>query len=300
MISEEEVIGATHYGLNIYSHILRSYYPQQIVLELKGQECSHTRNPFNHDKPTLYLWKEDGMFFYNDTELEGFKGNPLDFAFLHFGLSGQPLLERLVRDMCLVVGAPQSGGESISPQWAEGDSPLFSCYHAPISNVQPAAEITLLTAYQAIRGHRYDYFTRELRMITREDQRRRYKARFLDYVTFSGTFLIRGEKYLKKHSGLITLDFDDVNNIPQLMSSLLNDGIFETQLMFISPSGHGVKWVVDVDLSIRGHLDWFNGLSQYLWMKYQLEVDRSGKDVSRACYLCHDPKVYIHPKYLHG
>jgi hypothetical protein len=31
---------------------------------------------------------------------------------------------------------------------------------------------------------------------------------------------------------------------------------------------------------------------------YQLEVDKSGKDISRACFLPYDSEVFINPKYL--
>lgn len=301
MIDEQEVLKVTGGGSNIYSHILSSYYPDQIVMHLKGTECKPTRNPFNGDKPTLKIWQEDGVFFYRDLELPGFKGNPLDFAFLHYGLTGQPLLERLVTDMYLVVGQPHGTGKyipgKIPPKWLDDDFPRFSFFYAPISNTQPAAEVTLYGIFRAIRGKRFEYKTRELRLIQSHEKARAYKARYFDYVCFSGTFGKRGDKHLLKHSGLLTLDFDRVADLPGLKNELLNDNYFETQLMFISPSGNGLKWIVSIDLNKYSHLDWFNAIAYYVGMKYSLEVDKSGKDVSRACFLCWDPEVYINPKY---
>ena len=58
MINEEEVLKVTGGGSNIYSHIFSSYYPNQIVMELKGLECKPTLNHFNSDKPTLKIWTD--------------------------------------------------------------------------------------------------------------------------------------------------------------------------------------------------------------------------------------------------
>lgn len=301
MIHEEEVISVTHYGLNIYSHILRNYYPDQIVLEIKGLECKPTRNPFNDDKPTLKIWKEEGVFFYKDLELEGFKGNPFDFAFLHFGLKGQPLLERIVKDMYLVVQQPKGRFTytpgKIPPKLYDDGFPECSFFYAPISNITPGATVNIYDIYRGIKGKRFEYKTRELRLIKGPDHRRQYKARYFDYITASGVFSKRGDKFLVKHSGLLTLDFDHVENLQELKTTLLNDSYFETVLMFVSPSGDGLKWIVEIDIKQYSHLDWFNSIASYIKMKYGLAVDKSGKDVSRACFLPWDPEVYINPKY---
>lgn len=301
MINEEEVLKVTSGGSNIYSHILSSYYPNQIVMHLKGTECKPTLNPFNNHKPTLKIWQEEGVFFYRDLELADFKGNPLDFAFLHFGLTGQPLLERLVTEMYLVVGQPKGASKyypgKIPPKWLDDDFPRFSFFYAPISNTQPGPEITLFEVYRAIKGKRYEYKTRELRMIEQHEKARQYKARHFDYVCFSGTFGKRSDKHLLKPSGLLVLDFDHVAEPYWLKTSLLNDPYFETQLLFISPSGYGLKWIVSIDLSKQSHLDWFNAIAYYVKKNYRMEVDKSGKDVSRACFLSWDPEVYINPNY---
>jgi hypothetical protein len=117
-------------------------------------------------------------------------------------------------------------------------------------------------------------------------------------VTFSGTFSKRNDAALIQHSGLITLDFDHVSNLQELKETLLLDRYFETELMFISPSGDGLKWIISIDLRECNHQDWFQAISAYIKATYQLEVDKSGKDISRACFLPHDPKVYINPNYL--
>jgi len=50
-IDKETVLSKTHYGLGIYIHILKQYYPNE-VLKVVGRECGIYRNPFNSNKKT--------------------------------------------------------------------------------------------------------------------------------------------------------------------------------------------------------------------------------------------------------
>ncbi|HAH24353.1 MAG TPA: VirE protein, partial [Prolixibacteraceae bacterium] len=59
------------------------------------------------------------------------------------------------------------------------------------------------------------------------------------------------------HSGLLTLDFDHVSNLDGLKKTLLSDRYFDTELMFVSPSGDGLKWVISIDLMESSHQQWF-------------------------------------------
>lgn len=175
--------------------------------------------------------------------------------------------------------------------------PKFSFYKAPVSNTLPHAEISLPDAYKVIKGGWYQRRTAELRTINDMDAARKFKATHFDYGTFSGEFTKRSDACLTQHSGLMALDFDHVANLEELKEILLGDQYFETELMFISPSGDGLKWIVPIDLQECSHAEWFHAIAHYLKTTYRLEVDKSGKDISRACFLPHDQEVYLHPKY---
>ncbi|HEY9341928.1 MAG TPA: hypothetical protein VIQ23_10120, partial [Hanamia sp.] len=54
-ISKEVILSKTHYGLNIYAHVLQHYYPTETVLSLSGRDCQPVKNPFNSNKPTLKI-----------------------------------------------------------------------------------------------------------------------------------------------------------------------------------------------------------------------------------------------------
>ena len=55
-MTKTDILLATHYGLGIYAHILRHYYPNETVLHLTGRDCGLCRNPFANDEPTLHIW----------------------------------------------------------------------------------------------------------------------------------------------------------------------------------------------------------------------------------------------------
>jgi len=174
----------------------------------------------------------------------------------------------------------------------------FSFFKHPITNTKPYQNIALVDAYNAIRQKYFMYVTEELRKITDKNLARKFKSANFNYVTFSGVFTKRSVSSLVEHSWFLVIDFDDLPNPMATKEILLKDPEIETQLLFISPSGNGLKWVIEIDLNTATHEQYFNGIRNYLKQKYNLSIDESGKDVSRACFLPYDKDVYIHPKYL--
>ena len=125
---------------------------------------------------------------------------------------------------------------------------------------------------------------------------RTYKAANFDYCTFSSTFTARNDKALILHSGLLCVDFDHLSDVSTLFNKLLKDEYFDTQLLFRSPSGDGLKWIIPIDLTQATHSNYFTAVANYISQTYGVEVDKSGKDISRACFLPHDPQAFINPK----
>lgn len=186
----------------------------------------------------------------------------------------------------------------------------FSFFRAPVNNVNPCAAVGLATVYDLIRSDSYRPATEELRRIrtamkegraTQKDVQR-FKARRFDYATFSGLFTHRSVAGLTEHSGLICLDFDHVDSwqgagtlggVYGLRYVLMNDPAVDTALLFRSPGGDGLKWVVPIDLRKGSHELWFRALSYYAGRAYGIEPDPSGSDVARACYLPWDPDAIM-------
>jgi len=177
--------------------------------------------------------------------------------------------------------------------------PKFSFFNAPVTNTRPFKNITLFDVYRAIKTGYLKEETQALRMITDKVENRKFKATYFPYVTFSGIFSQRNEHSLIKHSRLIALDFDHLQDLPGLKKKLRKDRYFETELLFTSPNGNGLKWIVSIDISDRyPHATMFQAIYNYIKKTYSVEIDKACKDVSRATFLCFDNEVYLNPKYM--
>lgn len=177
--------------------------------------------------------------------------------------------------------------------------PQFSFYKAPVQNTVPYKNIGLKEAFLVITGQYLRTQTHQLRLIDNKVENRNFKASQFPYVTFSGTFTQRNENSLIEHSGLIALDFDHVENVQALKDRLLNDYHFYTELLFISPNGNGLKWIIEIEITGKySHAELFRALFEYIKKTYEIEIDKACKDISRATFLCYDPEAYINPKYM--
>ena len=112
-------------------------------------------------------------------------------------------------------------------------------------------------------------------------------------VTWSGLFSKRKAEAIQQHSGLICIDIDklETEQLNGFKKLLTNDK--HVYLMFISPSGKGLKILFKIQADSNTHLQYFNYISFYLQKEYGLQVDPSGKDVSRLCFLCYDAQPYF-------
>jgi hypothetical protein len=306
-ISRKEILHETHYGLNIYAHVLRKYYPGETVLSLSGRDCQPAKNPFNENKPTLKVSIVDGCAKHIDTDEAIPVGNVFDFARLNYQLKEQELLSKINDELNLHIGEPlQFYNRSEKAKRLDKECqklpkiepPQFSYFKRPVSNIFPEKAVNLVEVYNLLRSGKFRKKTFELRSLDEKDKARNFKAVSFDYVTFSGTFSKRTDKELLEHSGLLTIDFDHIADLPALKRQLLEDEYFETELLFVSPSGDGLKWIIPIDISEVTHQDYFRAVSAYIQQTYQIEIDQSGKDISRACFLPYDPVAHINPKYL--
>jgi len=176
--------------------------------------------------------------------------------------------------------------------------PKFSFYSKPVRNIYPCRQITLAECARLIEyPHPYSDLTSQLRALSPEEDRRKFKAERFDYVTFSGVFVRREAKSLRNHSGLITIDLDHLSDPDNIKQELKCDIELNPALIFISPSGDGLKVILPIDINAGSHSEYFDAISNYLRVTYSLIADPSGRDVSRACFLSHDLKVYLNPDY---
>lgn len=114
----------------------------------------------------------------------------------------------------------------------------------------------------------------------------------LPAVTFAGTFQeTRKNNNLATYSGLVILDIDHIKeDLEGLKSKIASDE--HTRACFISPSGHGLKILVVVDSKSEMHFEAFRQVAAYYGSQYSVQVDQSGKDLARLCFVSYDPELY--------
>ncbi len=177
---------------------------------------------------------------------------------------------------------------------------LFSWFRQPVTNTSENAAWTTLEAYRHIMldletltaTHEY----RRLLSLAgnspqAQKEARLFKARWFSFCTFSGRFPHRRVADLQGHSGLLCMDFDHIGSpqeAAQAKSELFALPEFRSELCFISPSGDGVKWVIAIDTTLAPHDMWFEEVALHVRRTMGLTADRSGRDISRCCFLPHD------------
>ncbi len=177
--------------------------------------------------------------------------------------------------------------------------PVFSFYRQPIKNTKPQRAISLKQLHQLITGKTLEATTSKCRVgpSLLSDT----KAKNLPYVTFAGTFSKRGDKYLLKKSGYYCFDLDKLEDVQATRDRILaikDDDYFATNLVFVSPSGKGLKWVISITENGKSYGQNYKWLLKYLAATHGFENLDTVSDVSRACFLCHDPQAYYNEDNL--
>ena len=249
-------------------------------------------------KKTLRIHIDGAIATHKDTELETFIGDVFDFAQYHFKMADEAdVLQKINQELHLNLEVKVKD----ELEWLnEPDDTWYancSFFKAPVRNVFPAETLRLHQVFELITSDKYKKITEDLRAITDVKEARKFKANRFDYVTFSGVFEKRNDSNLLHHSNLLTIDFDHLDNLQELKTQLLNDEYFETEMLFTSPSGDGLKWIIRIDILEVSHSEYFIAVANYIKQTYNIEVDQSGKDVSRACFLPYDPTAFLHKRH---
>ena len=116
----------------------------------------------------------------------------------------------------------------------------------------------------------------------------------LPAFTPSGKF-VGGRKleFLADYSNCIILDIDKLSAADlQNAKHLANQSEF-TFASFISPSGNGLKILVKINSDKANHKEAFLLVQAYYESILKLEIDKSGKDVTRLCFYSWDENLYL-------
>ena len=123
----------------------------------------------------------------------------------------------------------------------------------------------------------------------------------LPAVTWAGTFTRRKAEHLHTHSGLIVLDVDNDIDLGTVLADFAQHP--NVLLAFVSPSGKGVKPVIPVcpiPQNATEHEHAFNAVLEVFSEYAERDPKELPKqrDVSRLCFLAHDPRAIHNPNAL--
>lgn len=149
-------------------------------------------------------------------------------------------------------------------------------------------DLPLQAVLENIKNGTYQHISLSIANETDKHKRQELKKN-LPYFTPSGTFSTRSIKGLTKHSGILSIDFDNLDDIDSLEAQLrANEYTFA---VFRSVSQRGLCCLVKIDP--EQHLQSFLELEVYYWRLFSASVDPSCKDVSRARFVSYDPNLYV-------
>lgn len=115
----------------------------------------------------------------------------------------------------------------------------------------------------------------------------------LPCILFSGVFNERNSSSLIQHAGLMIVDFDKYPNEKEMFNHLeLLKQNKHFILLFISPSGNGIKGVIKVsnDLTKETHPKVFKEFQNQFNYDY---FDIVNSNIDRVCFESYDPDIYV-------
>ena len=165
---------------------------------------------------------------------------------------------------------------------------------AALRNI-PRGETIPVTRKQRMHDGSFVDFTKDV------ERAKHYKATNFKRAYFGGVFN-GGFKAsnMVQPSHIFALDFDKIGTgaaLEDARNKLMHDALVQPLLLFVSPSGDGLKMVFalpfDTPQAWRKRLAavWY-----YMEKTHGLIADAACKDVNRGCYLPHDANVYFNPQ----
>ena len=116
----------------------------------------------------------------------------------------------------------------------------------------------------------------------------------LPAFTPSGKF-VGGRKleFLTEYSKFIILDIDKLSTADLQKSKSIAAQSEFTYACFISPSGNGLKILVKIETPKTEHKETFLKVQAHYENILKLEIDKSGKDLTRLCFYSWDENLYL-------
>ena len=159
----------------------------------------------------------------------------------------------------------------------------------------PVEKKSLLLIGKDIISDKYKTEVEEIRNLIAQgnkaeaDNKKKQLLAFTPSAVFSEK---RQMPFLEMYSGFVHLDFDKLTPEQLQNAFAIISQVSYTSLCFISPSGNGLKVFVEVSTELEHHDIAYLQVQKHYEDATGLKADPSCKDVTRLCFMSHDPNAY--------
>jgi hypothetical protein len=144
--------------------------------------------------------------------------------------------------------------------------------------------------FESVKNGRWQDIVLPIRAIGDKELRNEQKKK-APAVTLSGTFKERKDGSIDKHSGFIGIDIDEIVDFNTQRRILQADKY--VYALFASISGRGLCAIFKI--APTKHRESFAGISEYLYSTYNIIIDPTSVNQSRARFVSYDPELYVNP-----
>lgn len=155
--------------------------------------------------------------------------------------------------------------------------------------------VSIYSVLNAFKSNKFKQQIEEGRTFYMEGDHENYQVLkgSLAAITFSGSFFpVRSSSNIQNYSGYIILDIDHCGESLEVYKSLLKNDRY-VHAIWISPSGDGLKFLIRTEMSVSNHKNTYRSVVKYFNELYNLDIDTSGSDLARLCYVSYDPDLFI-------
>ena len=159
----------------------------------------------------------------------------------------------------------------------------------------PVEKKSLLLIGKDIISDKYKSEVEEIRNLVAQGKKEEADNKKKQLLAFTPSAVFSEKRqmpFLEMYSGFVHLDFDKLTQEQLQTAFAIISKISYTSLCFISPSGNGLKVFVEVSTELEHHAIAYFQVQKYYEDATGLKADPSCKDVTRLCFMSHDPNAY--------
>ena len=168
-------------------------------------------------------------------------------------------------------------------------STIFKNFATPVENV------SLIILSNWIASGKYKAQVEEIRDLIAQGKTEKAQAKKQQLPAFTPSATFTEKRLLpnmENYSGFVHLDFDKLT--PEQLNAAFQiiAAIPYTFICFISPSGNGLKVFIEVNTGAEHHDTAYQQVMEYYQNATGLKADVKCKDITRLCFVSHDPQLY--------